>query len=105
MNLFLIFLGLAAAVHLICTATLLPKNAPFSIVVEVSFGFASAVGVVVTAVHEDQVRALMFLAALAMFLIIFSIEKALRGKTFLVQVYITPKPPAHRRRDDEHSHV
>ena len=100
MNLFLIFLGFAAATHLICTAALLPTSAPMSIALEVSFGFASAVGVVVTAYHGDQVRALMFLAVLATLLVVFSIEKTLRGKTFLVQMYTTPAPEKHRRRNE-----
>lgn len=101
MNIFLIFLGFAAATHLMCTAALLPTSAPMSIALEVSFGFATAVGVVVTAAHGDQERALMFLAALALLLLVFSIEKTLRGKTFLVWVYSKPQREQHRRRNDQ----
>lgn len=99
-NLFLTTTGLAAALHLICTATLLSTDSPLSVVLEVACGFAASVGVVITSIHGDQPRALMFSGALALCLILFSLEKALRGRTTIIR--INPGPwSEHRRRTDQ----
>ena len=86
LNLFLTAIGLVAAVHLICTASLLASDSPLSMVLEVSGGFAAAVGVVVTSVHADQARSLMFSGALALFLVLLSLERALRGRTTILRL-------------------
>jgi hypothetical protein len=82
LNFFLIIVGLLACVHLICTAAFLTPRAPLTVIAEVTLGFASSVGVVITSVHDDADRALMFCGMLVLCLVLFSIEKILRGTLF-----------------------
>lgn len=83
-DLLLITSGLVAAVHLVCTAALLPQGSPWSVEVEIAGGFSSAIGVVITALHSDQPRSLMFGGALILFVVLFSIEKSIRNKTCII---------------------
>ncbi len=84
LNIFLAIAGAMAAVHLICTAAFLPPRSPWSVILEVAGGFASSIGVIVTALHADRERALMFGAALVCFLVLFSVERTLRSKTCMI---------------------
>lgn len=84
----LTLIGLLSAVHLICVANYLSPKAPLSISLEVAGGFASAVGVTVAAFYGDDVTSLKFCAALALCLVLFSMEKSWRGKMFLMRMYV-----------------
>lgn len=90
LNNFLTLVGLLAAIHLICTATFLSPRAPLSVVSEVSVGFACSIGMIVTSYMNDELRLNMFAGGLVLCLVLFSLEKALRGKS----VYARKRAPS-----------
>ena len=84
-NLFLVFIGVAASVHMICTAAYMSPKAPLTLITEVVGGFGAAVGATIASYHNDQERALMFFSALTLCLVLLSFEKGIRNKSYLIQ--------------------
>jgi hypothetical protein len=66
----------------------------------VAGGFAAAVGVIITSIHADRERALMFSGALALCLVLFSLEKALRGRTTILRINPGSWLKSNRRSSD-----
>ena len=86
LNLFLIFVGILSAVHFISTATALSPKAPVTMSAEVVVGFASSVGVVVTAIHNDSAKTLLFCGVLFLALLLLALEKSYRGAAVLAAI-------------------
>lgn len=86
LNLLLILVGLAASVHLMCTAAYLSPKAPITLITEVVLGFGAAVGATVTAIHGDHNRALLFFGVLSLCLVLFSFEKGIRRNNYLIKI-------------------
>jgi uncharacterized membrane protein len=86
LNLLLIMIGLAASVHLMCTAAILSPKAPLTLITEVVCGFGAAVGATIASIHNDQQRALMFFAVVTLCLVLFSFEKGVRNQSYLIKI-------------------
>lgn len=85
-NLFLVLIGLVASVHLMCTAATLSPKAPITLIIEVTAGFGAAVGATIASIHDDQQRALMFFGFVTLCLVLFSFEKSVRNKSYLIAI-------------------
>lgn len=86
LNTLLVLIGVAASIHLMCTAAFLSPKAPMTLITEVVCGFGASIGATVSAAHDDQQRALLFFGVLSLCLVLFSFEKGIRGQSYLIKI-------------------
>lgn len=72
-------LGLLAAVHAICTANCMPRQAPLSVAVEIVLMFGFSVGTVVSCYNGEPMKAWAFLIITLIFKMVSVIDMMLRG--------------------------